>query len=654
MVVSSLIIPVLSRATKFSKVTANFSSIPVEKALKILSSAGAGELTAAPDIRNDLMFLRVSDADPARLRTAIATTLDGKWLQEGRSWVLHRDPKAERRRLDALYAEDLATWRGSLAYVRKRLMSEPVALDAAFADSQRKRAAAAEAARKAAERREDFTSMFVFDSSVEDLPGWRLGARLLSTLDEREVMKMAHRERAVWAENPNPMQRSLPVGASSALQAYRDELSIFKPGVKVARVKLILERWEDGGAFSAGVEAFGPGGEKVDAQNIRMANDTEILKKPGGHTFVAPKPLESEHVIVLPEEAQEQLDAMTARSPRAQILMPKWKPILCSPTKYEPLRLLMGTEFVTAAQDSGANLVGTPDEQSFLRYRSTKSNLTPSQFFDSEKTSVHREDDGWMIVRPLRPVERLSRPAGELILKRAVAAGGLSLDDAATWAGQDPYEFPFIDWLGNALGVIFPSFGRYSVLSTVNDETGLRLWDSLGGARTALRNGATLRITSLPAAAQERIAEQVYWYEGFGEADPTELFPNGLQDGMVSMSVKETPVFSSWKSSQSEPTAPYVYDATSFGKALAKDSSNGQPEPGNRRFRMGIFRTYTLHFKLMPGEKTFDLELSELFLDLADPRDRLPDSILTQVEDSRKTALSKPPVKGNDDVPPPM
>jgi hypothetical protein len=653
----------LSAATRAPKVTVSFPSVPISEALETISKQSGLNLKASPSVKDDLLFVRVHDAVPSRLIAVIAKTLDAKWDRDGDAWVLHRDEKAERRRAVAVYEQEAATWRGSMNYLRKRLATEPATYDDDSARAQRRHSETEEQARKAAERNNDFARMFQFDHSTEETPAWRAGARLALLMDEATVLKMPYRAREVWAEQPTSVQSLFPNYAAQTLQTYRQELLAYNPQVSVSRVKLALTRWESGGQFSAKLVALGPDGSTVDQADLRLANDTDIISQPGGHSFVPPIPKPGEGPIILPELAIEQLAVLASGSVAPSEMMAKWRPVLCRPVDHEPLRLMMSAAFVAAAEAMDVNLVGTPDEQSFFKYWSNDTtgaaHDTPSQFFARQKADSAQEDDGWFIVRPSRPIYRLSRLLGQGILKDSVSQGGLSVDEAASWAGPDPYEYPFIDWLGDAVETLFPAQGRFSVLSTTGDEEGLRLWDALGEARIGLRRGQVLKISSLSPEAQRKVAELVYWTRNaFGDSDPTELFPNGIQEGLVSLSVEETPGLEAWASKSGEPVSPLMFDAQAFGQALASGSQRthqtSETFQAMDRFRVGVFRTFTLHFTLMPGARPLTTDLSELMIppDIG-VLDRVPDALQAQIDAARRAELKKPPAKPTVDIPPP-
>lgn len=645
-----------------ASLTVSYPPLRLADAVARISAAGAGPLRVAPALRSEVLFVRLKDAPVETALTRIAELFDAKWeTSETGLRTLVPDTKARDRSRQVAAARDRDDWRGSLAYLRKTLAAQPAELDEAFVKATLTRAAAEEARQKRAMERGDYASALTMSAVGEESPGWRLLARLMPLIDEKTLFSMPYRSRLVFAERPTAMQTGAPLSWSSPLAQYRREVGLLKKE-PIAKVRIVVSRWESGGRYSAQLAAVGADGTVVDQAAIRMANDNEILKKPGGHTFVPPAAKKGEAPLALSSDAVEirsivRQSVKLEREERER-LMRKWKPVLMDPVAHEPLFWFPGQGYLAAAEAEGKNLIGSVDEQGIGRYEKIIPDERPSQFLARHSGAISTSPEGWMIVKPEELSGRYDRAEARSMIQDSVRRGGLPLDEAAAWAARYPGSYPFTNWVADCLLTLLPSNGPNSLLKTILDVDGLRLWDALGpGAREDLRNGRTLDVARLSSAAQRELAEEVYWYDALGESvEPTEILPNGISGGSVSLEINETPIVSSWAESAGEPTHDMPLTAEQFGSSLAKGSNYwGLPATDfqkRNRFRLGVSRGYTLHFMLEPGRRPMDVTLQEIEMDTTStPLTALPPEFQKRVEAARAAVKPDAPEIGKS--PPP-
>ena len=634
-------------------VTVSFAPCPLPLALERLSAAVGERLECAPALRDEVLVLRLKDADGARVLREVADCLGARWEArgEGRK-ILLRDPQAARRREQEELQASLDTVRGSLAYLARRLKEQPPTFGAAEAAAFRLKTDQEKRAKEAAEAAKDYDRMFLASGAAELSPAWRAAARIMPRIGEKELLASPVNSRVVWTEKPTAVQRRFPVGATSILRDYRRELAALNPTAEPARFRLIAKRWEHGGAFNVEFQALDGGGKVVDTAFLRMANDMDRLKTPGAGQKPAP-PLPGEKPLPYRDEEREYATVMSdleGEGPAKAALLRKWRPILADPVAHEPTQWLPAGRLLAAAEAMGKNLVGTPGETTGSLYERLPESETPSQFVAKSYGVVER--DGWLILTDPERIARISRSKAKALIGDAVRQGGLALDRVAAWVGASPDRFPFTNWVGDHLSTLLTSGGPYSASAVLHDEYNLRLWDALGGpARRALREGRTIDLNGLPPLGKEWVARLAYWFGGVEGGEPTEILPDGIAGGTVGMKVEETALILPSSSKEGDARTTMAMSAEMLGKYLAK----GDPYREIKvdvfrrfdRYRLGVYREYTLTFLLGPQRIPMSVGLAESFLDPTAPAlTALPRKVQDEVDAARAKAEAKPDAPG--------
>ncbi len=495
--------------------------------------------------------------------------------------------------------------------------------------------------------------MFFASSADEELPAWRAGAQIALLLDGKALAAMAEDAKEVWAENPTSVQHAFPEGADEVLARYRREWSLSNPNTSVARVKFVVE--QQGGIWGT-VVGSDKNGATLDRPLIRMNVDPELFKHP-----MAQRPgYEGQPIgqtIVIPEEVREArtvlADWSSYHKPDKETLLTKWKPKLLDPVHFEPTQWHLGEELVLAADGLDKNLIGTVNDVTGGRiwlnhaYNPNAEAKTPSQILLRYAPDLLPETDGWLVARSHERHFRYSRSKGRELLAQTVREGGVSVNAAAQWAAQSTDRSPFIDWMGNYLDTLYAQRGSANNIQMLSDYPDLRMWASLGdGVLDSLRHGGTVRLSTLTSDAQTQIAHLVYWFDRLDEekVDPTDRVPNGIADGIVTMTTTAEPLIQVWSSQEAQSVVPNTTSIRNIGGMLAEGSPWFKKID---RFRVGVHRTYDLHFTLNPGRVPMTISLDEELIDPnAEALTQLPPNLRAEVEKQRLDWIAHPPTPG--------
>jgi len=616
----------------------------------MLSKACGSNLRAAANFKNSVILARLKDAPNQAMLDHLAESLYAKWVpQDDGSLLLTNDYAALRRRDQDKADAYRLKLENSYRYLDRRLSEQPAELDAKFIQNYRLKVEREQARRKAAELANDYANMFVGTDSMEEAPGWRASAKLLKIITANYLLNLPNDSVQVWAESPTPMQLAFPIGTKPILDQYRREFSLLKPEEQITRIKFLVKRWEIGGSFNAAIIAYGADNKEVDHQYVRLNDDGDQMKIPYSQRKVIPAK-EGETPIVVTAESLEARNALSLEGEKNQgaELKAKWRTRLLDPVLYEPTQWHAGADFIAVAEALNRNLIGTVYDYIGAAYWQNTPK-TPTQFLRQNTASLREKTDGWIVACPTEEWGNDSREKGKALIDASVRDGGVSVDAAAEWVGNSSARFPSVLWVGDYLTYFFSGQGPYSVLATIMNVGPLKIWNSLGAnTRLALRQGNTLSVSNMSRNTKSLLFQMVYWNEDSTDLDdPTDQLPNGLTNGTVSLTIKEKQILEAWSATKGPPASGGPMDSEMFGAALAKGGT-GSEESAEKfqsydRFRIGINRTYTLHFTFQPGNVPVKMELSESFLDPAGKvLTKLPADMAAEVERARRETLAKP------------
>lgn len=610
--------------------TVSFAPLPLPQALERLSSAVGERWTCSPLLRDEPLLAHLEAADPERVKREIADCFDARWDVEKEGLVLRPDPAARRRRettelenTKRQLASQVARWTGELA-------KQP--FDRTEANALRQQ-------RGTEWLKMDKKGQVTIPSrdNVEPAPALRAAVRLFAALGPAAFASMATGERIVWAERPTPMQRGFTGSTLGILGAFRREEALVAPGNPIDRIRFVATSsyGATGIDLELEVTALSTEGRVIEDVMFTPSSNDEEEKSSGSNPFTAAKetPLDISH------EAADYFDLFRSNSFR-DARFEKWRSRFLDPVTYEPTSWVPGEIFVSAAREQHRNLIGTVDDLSpgIFRLRGT---TTPSAIFATLADTVILKD-GWLLTRSPMRTPRFSRSEARGLFSHVIAQGGLDLDTGADWVAKYPSTLAFGTWFGRTLALLASGSGESGVGATL-DEDRVGFWAALPPAyRAALRDGRTLSVAELPTQAQSVVFRKVYWGaedDAFADRERTEVLPDGVLGGFVSLRTQEKTVVVPWTGSSGEPVSRRPVSADDLGLRLAASELHKTPLNYDH-YRLGVQREYHLTFAFPKAAMSLESTMGETFFDpKAIPVEELPADFSKLVDEARDRSI---------------
>lgn len=644
----------LTLATQFD---VTLAPMRLPQALEQLSATAGENLSCAKALDNEVVVLRLKGADKERTLQELAYCLNAKWENGTQGRILQPDAAAARREANAHQAEVAKKIAAGITEFNDVLAMQPKTFTRQYvADLKRRVEAEARGKEEAERKNKEYNGPEVDD---ELRPAWRALARSVLSLGAGYLRSMAIGQRTVWSEHPTPIQLPFPAALQGNLAIYRNERALFAfPGPPPARIRMVIQREEEN-RFMVRLIVMDASGRLVDlaTENLTGVLDDkpaeESPEKPATHFK---KPIE------IPTDVSEFFGIMRINSTAVRdATFSKFRPQFPDPVQFEPLSA-PGKVLLAAAEACDQNLVAVVPDDGITNIGYTIQGKTPSaieqnlvRFFEVKKD--------WLLV-PRRPdSETVARTEVKGLMTSALAKGGLSIDEAATWKAAHPASDFIISWIGDYLATAINSRGLFATRFIFDETDALDYWSLLNDAtRHALRQGAVLPLASLPEAVRNRAYRDVFWSNLLNEDFPrtdlkdedpesitrdlldeiTEQLPNGLVGGTISLTTHEFPLMIPWKKATGEPVQRTVTTAASYGTLLGNNERKGQ-DAGYDQFRMGVGRTYSLKIAFPKAKKSFSTGMFESFFDpMRAPVDRLPDAFFREADEARRKRLAQP------------
>ena len=645
------LIPLLLLQSSAQRVTVTFPPTPLPKALEILSKASGKKLDFVPALADEVVLAQLKDADIDTALNHLAEALCARWLSRPNGLLrLSQDPDAERRVQEAKDAARVKDFYDGIAYIKKRLAEQPTELDLEAVKATAAKVALQKKRAEIAMANDDREHMFLGGGAEEEEPVWRAAGQLTLLYDPKTLLSIPYHAREVWAENPTPMQHPLPEGAEAILARYRREFHLTKPKVVVTRIKVTVE--SEGGELYVQLSATDSSGAVVDRTMIRASSALNWLKLPWSQNphYVAPG---TDSPVQVSNQAREIRIALAStivnKNQTQASMVAKHRSEFLDPVKFEPTQWHAGEDLILAARATNKNLIGTVsdviDGKFYFAGSVNANNLkpTPSHILGKHRLDLLPTTDGWLVVRPVEDQFRWSRFKAKAYFGEGVRNGGITVADAAEFVSHSTDENPVYSWVWDYSQVLFSGPGSFQ---SGWDGRSLKLWASIGqGNINTLLSGGTLQIAALPQDAQTKIEQGVYWHQWLDDpVGPTDKFPNGITDGTLTMTVKESTVLHGAPSGGDPSAMTDSITPENIGVSQAKKELTYR---NFERWQIGVHRTYDLHFILNPGKVPMTISLEET---LFDPNRKvvseLPDSVMAEVEKARKYAVAHPQPAG--------
>ena len=663
-----LLIPAMLLLQLSPTVTATFTPTPVPKALEILSKASGKKLDSVPALADEVILAHLKNAPLDATLNHLAQALCAKWVERpGGILRLVQDPAAERKLEQAKEAKRETNFYIGINYIKKRLSEEPAELGIEDVKATVKKLAIEAKRQEAAMAANDRENMFIDGNAAEESPSWRAAAQIALLIDPKTLLDMPEDSREVWAENPTSVQHAFPEGSDEILSRYRRELSLSKPNEVIARVKIAIERQDD---LYIRLSALDASGKQLDRTIFGLSSRLLWTKLPASKRpqfaidssdVAANIPPEKNAPVVVPEPAKEARIALSTRLIDQKLdyreMTLKARPKFLNPAKYEPTQWHVGQDFVLAAEAIDRNLIGTVSDHiggKFYFAGSRNANAlmpTPSEILAKNKADLLPTTDGWLVVRSTYWPYRWSRSKAKAYIDEGLRVGGITVDAAAAWVAPSTDSNPVYDWMWDYMQILFAGPGSFS---SGWDGRSLKLWASLGTENiNFLRRGGTISLSSLAPDTQSKIAKGVYWYRWLDDpADPTDKLPNGIADGTLTMTVKESTVLHGGATEDDLNMSEQSITPENIGRGQALGDKYYR---SLEKWQVGVHRVFDLHFTINPGKVPMTVSLDETIFDPTAPiLSKLPDSVLEEVAKAKQYALAHPQPPGEYPPTPPV
>ncbi|MBI5706906.1 MAG: hypothetical protein HZC36_07945 [Armatimonadetes bacterium] len=549
------------------------AGMPASRALKELGEKCGVSLSASGPAKDLVLVLDFKDVALKEVLPKIAKAASAEWSESKGGFVLNRSSKLlqeqSRKHLE-LRAKAFAE---SQEKVRKQLGA-----GSDFDEGSAKRlgleigAFVQNAAQGNPEQ--NYEGMNALEGK---LPAQALAKRLTVLLDPAALALLDNHEVAVYAMNPNRMQRPLPPGARAEIERFSREIALLaahlpkdpdsrammrlgsgvreayawrRAGIQTPSTLLCKVFSQEDRRFRVEIILADDSGKRIGSGSVYMAPEQDMPTPPKpGETPAGEKPIE------LTPEADELVSGIKAAMRREDgagdfpALSPKLREMILNPEKHELAEAGAGPMLMAAAKAKGVHLAAcVPDFLAFLLPMLTAVGFTtPSQLLGNLRgpymESVAEEQNGWLVIHPVDPVE-VEKPFVERALlgrtvRSAVANGSLSLDELADFAVRhkgSPEESALMPHL------LF--FGSRSASFIGNSNWPfLKLHGLLSAQqKEALFSGKSLRLGELSGPVQTQLARMLYWEQirSFRSREPQRYDPERFDDPTQTLSHEAT------------------------------------------------------------------------------------------------------------------
>lgn len=455
-------------------------------------------------------------------------------------------------------------------------------------------------------------------------PGARLAWSTILKLGPEALAGMPGDTRIVWSSTPNRRQRPLPFAAEPLIRTYLEQLRKAKLDERV-RDSETATAMEVSGKFGL-LSGYLFTVTLKDSQGKVLYSST-VMMSPSGPNALTPPPQGS--TPSRRDEAPLELSA-TAQSVRKLMRdllgghttgrTPAFDEVIFHPEKYDPLSLFPSNAVSALAKRRSRALVAVLPDVSLwtgIFIGSEKLYADEIQMWLTNMCEVDESKPGWMVVRPLFPIEarllRANRDTMGAFFRRA--QGGVTLSDLAEYIATQPRSyFDTASYIYSFLCV--PEVVQMCDMSNLG---GLRTYGALTPRqRTALERGASLPITDLSSEAKAEMVEWAYsnatYVPSEGMVEPTGVLPDGLPLSTAlsahhSSEAEVVPLYNGKENPDGSPMS-----AAALGSELVRQSNgNARIKEPITGFRLG--QRLTMNLILSAAPATFGSTLNEHRID---------------------------------------
>ncbi len=600
--------------------------MPLPQALERLSAATGERWTCAKALGDEVLFVRLVDAPPERVKRVVEKLFDAQWTDHGSERLLVPDPAAARLRSQRNEAARQARIVAGLDRLRVELKKLPPHFTSADAKAYGIRHEAW------SKKVEDWMkgSMDAEPPSGDDLthetPSWRVAATAALALPARDYEQLSPGARVVYGDHPTPMQRPMPATVFAALAQYRREAPAYLDGKVPFRHRFVVTRRDQDaeGEIQVEFQSIDDHGEGIESESIDIdgAPDEPSTAGPAKRMPLEKDIVDHAALLTSDEDSHVVRDAQFA----------EWSAKLQDPVRYEPLRWGTGAAVLACAQRNDEALVGTATDDMTTPGPELDGDSLPVNYLDL-RAPMWRREEGWIVFDPPVRHPRVARSVARDHIRRAVAEGGLTLDQASEWTASLPAEAD--DWTAAVVAILTNS------QANCGEADDLRLWAALGGgARADLRAGHSVLLSALPSSARQYLQTALFRnadperLEGVDGIEPTERFPRGVSEAVLTLQSRTSTAAFAWNAAAGEPVWRTLYPVSILGGEWGRSDAAGKSvEPD--RFRLTERRSTTLTVAYAP-----DASLAYRFFETLSPPggpvvDALPDDLAKAFEAAR-------------------
>ncbi|HVT14341.1 MAG TPA: hypothetical protein VHE55_18905 [Fimbriimonadaceae bacterium] len=524
-------------------VTADIGPAVAGQVLHQLSLLTGERLECSPELRKEVLMVRVNDVPLDELKRRLAKVAWAEWARKEDVWMLERPGALARKQNEALLDRRAKLLGKLVAEQSKRVEAWSSAyLNGLLVNLS----VLAEKAHNATRETESQLRGNLIAGGIET-PAGRALCRLLGEMDPRELAAIRADSMATYSDTPTRMERSLPRGAREILGRFLSEERDFASELErrndlAPPTDFLDPRFNISASFPPAsrfvltIRRYGSSHleatlSAIDANGwiVASARKSMILSGDGetGPFAQAPsKPIElseraADYRLIFTVVSGNYAGDLGDRD-RAYRLAENWLPLFGDAEKTDPMSFLVGDGLEKVSQALNVNLVADlPDNLlSYVVFADEHKKLTTARFLEEMSTwgmnTTGAYGDGWLDVMPEDPdlasADRIDRAALSRLAKNIATKKTAYLDDLADYAASQPGGLCFRS-IDQAIAAVYSRGAAETGAGLANRYyvTALRFWGSLSPAQRALmRKGEGVGVANLSERAKAWLGEYVY------------------------------------------------------------------------------------------------------------------------------------------------
>ncbi|MDR3689813.1 MAG: hypothetical protein P4L46_10575 [Fimbriimonas sp.] len=559
-------------------VTITIQASAVSKALKQLGALIGTPLSPSRRLSDEIISMRFQDVPVADAMKRVADVLDATWQKEGSGYRLVRTPEQDKAEERIEFEARVERFRKGIQATSKRVSSM-----SSWSTDQADQLSVKVEALLNGQSHASTPNYRLANQLTRQLPIARAVQEIVAHLDPNNLAALPPYIDTVWSSRPTPIQTEMPSSTGPIFEEYQREQADWvnalrrrrlptntselqallgsdfsvAQGIADQKVDVILLKAHSSSPNSfmtVTMSAFNASGKRLGQAECTFGGDYDAGFASAMRTSQPSPPgekkieLEGDGKILM--ESQMPANRASGRSLPTDLIAK-----IAHPDRSDPLSLMMSPPLVQAAEAKQLNLIACLADQNFYSAAGTRASLSVSDFLLRSAypaTSIETRD-GWITVRPNRPVEAREARADRRVLgqylRRLLEKRRLSIEDRAAYS----LLLPAPD--SNSMPAYLARFLRIPATNFDDDINVLRFYGLLTAQQRSRLMADRLPIGSLRPDQAEYVRRMVYGSDGSLEyrasqtvgseeqelhttgilSEATESLPTGLPvDGSVS------------------------------------------------------------------------------------------------------------------------